>query len=232
MKTYSLTYILLFFFFNQTVLAIDLVYEGENGIRAKVFETNCLACHSSELSGSDRNGAPPTYDWDIYDIVVDEANEIIERAVEQMNMPPSFFGLPLLNQEQKDALLAWKEAGFPENSDNNPGNLTNASYDFANSILTLPVVNVGASTFVASLKLIGLPGSPLGLGFVLEDANLTDDTSATAASFDPVTGVVDIPLVDLLNDAGNRDPVSAKLLLIPGSNPLQFEVTSIDTPAM
>lgn len=34
--------------------AIDPIYEGANGIREKVFATDCLVCHSSNLTGPDR----------------------------------------------------------------------------------------------------------------------------------------------------------------------------------
>ncbi len=209
MKNRSLIFIILCFIFSQSVFAIDSVYEGEDGIRAKVFETNCLACHSSELSGSQRNNAPSGVNFDTFLSAIEKADRAVVRSVDRMNMPPSFFGLPTLDQEQKDAMLAWQQAGFPENLTTQ----TNATYDFNLLLLTLPVVNVGESTFVATLKLISLPGSSFGFGFILETADLIEESSATAASFIPATGVVEIPLVDLLNSGENLNPKTAKLLL-------------------
>lgn len=97
----------------HAVAAIDPVYEGANGIREKVFASNCLGCHSSALTGSARNGAPPSVNWDTYEATLPNAARAIVRAVKMMTMPPSFSGLPKLNEEQQTAMLAWQSAGFP-----------------------------------------------------------------------------------------------------------------------
>ena len=92
--------ILFLFFITGHAFAIDPVYEGANGIREKVFATNCLDCHSSNLTGSARNGAPPSVNWDTYEATIPNAARAIVRAVNQMTMPPSFSGLPLYNDVQ------------------------------------------------------------------------------------------------------------------------------------
>ena len=58
MKVHLVPLLLYGLLVSQSVLAIDPVYEGENGIRTNVFETNCLGCHSSDLTGDERNDAP------------------------------------------------------------------------------------------------------------------------------------------------------------------------------
>jgi cytochrome c5 len=95
-------------------LAIEPVYEGEDGIRAKVFATNCLACHSSELTGSTRNGAHDGDNVDTYVGAIALGDELIEEAVEKMDMPPESSGLLKLDDQQKQALKNWKALGYPE----------------------------------------------------------------------------------------------------------------------
>ena len=222
MKIRLSKFLYLFLIMSHSVFAIEPVYEGEDGIRAQVFATNCLACHSSELSGAQRNGAPSAVNYDTFSAASEKADRAVARAVELLTMPPSFSSLPKLNQEQQDAMLAWQQAGFPSGNQTN-----NASFDFANQVLTLPVVNVGDSTYKATLKLIPLSGSPLGFGFVLETASLTEETSTAAATFNAETGLVEITEIDLLNSADSSNKVNAQMALIPGTTPFQFEVTSL-----
>jgi len=117
-------------------------------------------------------------------------------------------------------MLAWQQAGFPENQ-------SNATFDFANLILTLPVVNVGELTYRATLKLIEIPGSASGFGFILETAELTDNTSATAAIFIQETGIVEMPEIDLLNNNESSNKVNAQMQLISDATATQFVVTSV-----
>lgn len=214
-------FIILYVIYSQTILAIDPVYDGENGIRAQVFATNCLFCHSSELTGSQRNGAPSNVNWDTFSAATARGDRAIVRAVNQMSMPPSFSGIPTLNQEQKEAILAWQQADFPRIQ-------TNATFDFSSQILTLPVVSVEESIFSATLQLITIPGSPLGFGFELITAELSEETSPTAATFFPETGTVEMPEIDLLNTSDNANKVSVQMVLIPNIEPFTFEVTLVD----
>lgn len=100
--------------FMSQALAIEPVYEGEEGIRAKVFASNCLACHDSNLTGSSRRGAPFGVDFDTYNDAVSFAQGAINRGITLMNMPPSFSSVPKLNDAQKQALTNWQALGFPE----------------------------------------------------------------------------------------------------------------------
>lgn len=96
------------------VQAIEPVFEGENGILAEVFASNCLACHSSTLTGSNRKGAPSGIDFDTYEAASARSAQAIMRAVTMMNMPPSSSSLPKLNEEQKQALTNWQAIGLPD----------------------------------------------------------------------------------------------------------------------
>lgn len=114
MKTLPLLGMIGSAFFMAQALAIEPVYEGDDGIREQVFESNCLACHSSDLSGSARNGAPNGSDYDTYQAAVNNGVPAVNRAVTQGNMPPSSSRLSALNDEQKQALKNWQALGFPE----------------------------------------------------------------------------------------------------------------------
>lgn len=143
------------------------------------------------------------------------------RAVDRMSMPPSFSGLPTLNQEQKEVMLAWQRAGFPRIQ-------SNATFDFSNLKMTLPVVNVGELIYSATLQLVTIPNTTLGFGFELERAVLREETSATAATFFPETGIVEMPEIDLLNNDDSGDKANAQMIVIPGAEPLTFEVILVD----
>lgn len=194
--------------------AIDPVYEGPNGIRAQVFATNCLSCHSSDLVGEARNGAPPSANWDTYEAALPNAPLAIVRAVDQMTMPPPSSGIPTLNEEQQAAMLAWQSAGFPQAA------TPNSSFD--GTKLTLPVVNVGSQKFNATLGLTLLAESPTGFGFVLESAELTTASSDNAATYAPETGQALIPSVEVVQDGTLLDTVDTQLTLVAGSAPMLF----------
>jgi hypothetical protein len=213
--------VLLFsFLITGHAFAIDPVYEGPNGIRANVFATNCLACHSSDKVGAARNGAPPDVNWDTYEATLPNADLAIVRAVEQGSMPPDGSGIPKLNEAQKTAMLAWQSAGFPQEA---AATSTNATFD--GTTLKLPVVNVGSQKFNATLRLIPLTGSPTGVGFVLENAALTTESSDTAATYDPSSGKVLIPSVDLIQNGTVQDQVTnVELTLVAGSDPMTFNL--------
>jgi len=116
MNKTSLLTIIASSFVISNAFAIEPVYEGENGIRAKVFASNCLACHSSGNSGEARNNAPTGVDFDNYTDAVTSGDKAVARGVTLMNMPPSFSPLSTLDDEQKQALKNWQALGFPEHS--------------------------------------------------------------------------------------------------------------------
>lgn len=103
---------------------------------------------------------------------------------------------------------------------------TNASYSFNTTFLNLPVVIVGNQKFRANLRLVSLGGSPTGIGFVLESAVLTGASSDTAATANTATGLVTMPYVELIQDDIIQSAVRAEMQWVPGSNPLQFILTS------
>ncbi|WP_027157130.1 c-type cytochrome [Methylobacter luteus] len=212
---------LFFFLITGQAFAIDPVYEGPNGIRAQVFATNCLACHSSEKVGAARNGAPPNVNYDTYEATEPNAERAIVSAVEEESMPPTGSGIPKLNDEQKAAMLAWQSAGFPrEATTPPPPSATDSSFD--GTTLRLPVVNVGDEKFNATLDLIPLEDSPTGSGFELRSAELTTASSDNAATYTPATGIVTIPSVNLTTDGTSVGTEDAQLTLIPNSDPMRF----------
>jgi hypothetical protein len=222
MNVKSLLVLLFFFLITGHAFAIDPVYEGPDGIREQVFATNCLACHSSDKVGPDRNGAPANVNWDTYEAAQPNAEQAIVRAVEEESMPPDGSGIPKLNEEQKAAMLAWQEAGFPRGADTTS---TDATFDVGSTLLKLPVVNVGNEKYNATLRLIPFESSPTGYGFVLENAELTTASSETAATYNPETGEVLIPSVDVIqNGAVQEQATNVELTLVPGSDPMTFSL--------
>lgn len=117
----------------SNAFAIEPVYEGEDGIRAKVFARSCLACHSSGNTGGERNGAPTGVDFDNYTDAVTSGDKAVGRGARLMNMPPSFASVPRLDDEQKQALKNWQALGFPEHS-------LPPVFSFSTSTLQLPKI--------------------------------------------------------------------------------------------
>ena len=76
---------------------------------SELMTTNCTACHSSERSGQDRNGAPNGVNFNSYDAATDSAEEANER-IQRGTMPPGGG----LSQNQRDCFNAWVDNGAPE----------------------------------------------------------------------------------------------------------------------
>jgi mono/diheme cytochrome c family protein len=209
------------------VSTIEPQYQGPRGIFEQVFATNCIGCHSSTKTGADRRGAPANLNWDNYATAASFGNRIIARAVTLKTMPPAPSGIPTLDVEQQNAMLAWQAAGFPEVAS---GSVSEANFDYTNLVLTLPVVIVGAETYEARLRFIPMASSPHGIGFELFGATLTTATSAKAATFTPATGKVQIPEVLLLNGTASlpSNRVSVELTLVPGGALKQFSLTTLN----
>ncbi|MCY1078310.1 hypothetical protein [Archangium lansingense] len=79
------------------------------------FQSYCTRCHSSTLSGAQRNGAPEGLNWDMLDVVRAHADEINEEAgVTDGNvntsMPPSE---PRPPDDERRKLSEWLSCGAP-----------------------------------------------------------------------------------------------------------------------
>jgi hypothetical protein len=223
MNTIKRSLVLLFFFLiTSQAFAIDPVYEGPNGIRAQVFATNCLACHSSELTGPDRNGAPPEINFDTYAATLPNAERAMVRAVEEMSMPPAGSGIPQLNDEQKAAMLAWQSTGFPNTIP------SNSSFD--GTVLILPVLNIGDQKARATLIATPLKSSPTGYGFVLDSVAPSTMSSDKAATFDPETGQMLLPSVELIEKGVSQGSGDAQMTWVTGSAPMLFTLESPSFP--
>ena len=217
MKFNKLSVLIFSLFAADYAFAIDPVYEGANGIRAKVF-TNCLKCHSSELTGSKRNGAPADVNWDTYAAAKAKAGRAIQRAVYTKDMPPGSSGLPILTSEQQAALLAWNSAGLPQSS------TPTGSYSYDTNVLTINVVNVGVFTYKATMTVVPDGKSPTGLSFVLQGAQEVSDSSDNAAFYTPVFEHLHLPKIELIRQGAVQSTVSADLLSVKGSSPLRFHL--------
>jgi hypothetical protein len=72
----------------------------------------CTTCHSSELTGTERNGAPADDNWDDYEEAAEHAEEIAHEVFEG-EMPPADSGMTLTAAEEQDLYL-WALCGAPE----------------------------------------------------------------------------------------------------------------------
>jgi uncharacterized membrane protein len=71
----------------------------------KFFATYCTDCHSSELTGAARHGAPDVANFDTYEGVAARWNYVIEMATGfNPRMPPTN---PEPTDEERDILYAW-----------------------------------------------------------------------------------------------------------------------------
>ncbi len=77
----------------------------------RAFEV-CTNCHSSQLSGPARNGAPTNVNFDSYEGAKANASRILTQ-VSSNSMPPPSSGFSL-TAEEKQELYAWIECGTPE----------------------------------------------------------------------------------------------------------------------
>ena len=72
----------------------------------------CTNCHSSEREGVERNGAPPSLNFNTYEGAAVAAPRMVTQ-VSMGNMPPPPSGFSL-TPEEKDELYVWAECGTPE----------------------------------------------------------------------------------------------------------------------
>jgi uncharacterized membrane protein len=102
---------------------IDPVHEGDSGACSSgtpvtwanqmqsFFARYCTSCHSSQLGGTARNGAPPTVNWDTYAAAFASGDRADVRAGMGTTMPPS---PPMPSQAERDLLHCWVVQGKKE----------------------------------------------------------------------------------------------------------------------
>ena len=208
------SFLLLFSF--QSILAIDATYDGAEGIRAQILEPNCLTCHTTGFSFFRRLGAPSSVNFDTYQVALESADRIVAR---RNNMPPTTTNPPRLTETQRDALLAWQKAGFPEKATATPEPTIKATFTFNDNILKIPTLSaVDIGFFAADLKIIA--ESP----FVLEVISLTEleqNIDTPVASF--VNNDIGIP--DLEVSDGNQVIGHFNVILrLINTEPFQFNL--------
>lgn len=75
-----------------------------------ILDTLCTDCHSSALSGSARNGAPPAVNFDTYEAAVKLADQANTR-LQNESMPP---GGTKASPAQKEQFACWVASGGGE----------------------------------------------------------------------------------------------------------------------
>ena len=83
-----------------------ITYETEG---MGLMRTYCTSCHSQNLSGKKRYGAPQGMDFDTLSGIRTWAEESAEQIGEQGDMPPGGG----IHQDERDALVNWLKCGSP-----------------------------------------------------------------------------------------------------------------------
>lgn len=73
-----------------------------------ILFTTCTGCHSQNLEGADRRGAPLGSDFDNVDLIRAQADEIYARSIDGTMPPPNTDPpMPGLNDNQLESLRAY-----------------------------------------------------------------------------------------------------------------------------
>jgi uncharacterized membrane protein len=87
---------------------VEVVYSSNVATIKPILDTYCIECHSSELSGADRDGAPQGIDFDTYEGAVANA-QAGNNEIQSGGMPPSGDGL---TAEEKRLFQLWLDTGL------------------------------------------------------------------------------------------------------------------------
>lgn len=74
-----------------------------------LFDEHCISCHSTSLTGADRQNAPAGYDYDTYDVAIEHPT-MSWTEVKLGHMPPS----GALSDADKETIRAWYACETPE----------------------------------------------------------------------------------------------------------------------
>lgn len=88
----------------------DEIDETYSDFAQPFFGDYCTRCHSSELTGAERNGAPTGLDWDVEQTVRDNLSRIRHQVGVSQAMPLS---APYPSCAEREALVRWIDAGAP-----------------------------------------------------------------------------------------------------------------------
>ena len=72
----------------------------------------CTNCHSSEVVGPDREGAPPMINFDVHETAEQYSEEMLFQ-VSTGRMPPEGSGFTLTSAEKQE-LYTWGQCGTPD----------------------------------------------------------------------------------------------------------------------
>jgi len=177
--------------------AIDPSFDGPDGIRERVFRPSCLGCHGSDRKGPERRGAPLNLNWDVYEVAKANGARILNATL-QRYMPPAGRGFPALNEAQRQALLAWEDAGFPESPVPLPAGNT---FNFNTMQLHIPEVVAAGFAYQVRLRLVLLSSRPAVYGFELLSAVPLEGIATDTPPILTAAGRVELQDVLLLNDS-------------------------------
>jgi uncharacterized membrane protein len=87
---------------------LPVVYASDVATVKPILDKYCIGCHSSELSGADRSGAPTGINFDTYKGAAANA-EIGNDEIQSGGMPPSGSGL---TADEKRLFQRWVDTGL------------------------------------------------------------------------------------------------------------------------
>lgn len=78
-----------------------------------IAAAKCVTCHSDELSGPARNGAPPHLDFGSYDQIEPDRFAFADAITSGRMPPPGEPGTLPVSREERALVDAWRRCGFP-----------------------------------------------------------------------------------------------------------------------
>ena len=84
----------------------------EKDLRPELVEAKCIQCHSENLSGLARGGAPEELNFDRYDLLESVRREFVD-AITSGREPPRSAGVELeVNEEERALVVLWQSCGY------------------------------------------------------------------------------------------------------------------------
>ncbi|MCC6809118.1 MAG: cytochrome c [Deltaproteobacteria bacterium] len=81
---------------------------------APIVARSCLSCHSVDVRGANRQGAPLEANYDTYEMTSAAAEKIVTRVAEsKQQMPPRTSSAPKLSQDEVTLVARWRSCGMP-----------------------------------------------------------------------------------------------------------------------
>lgn len=85
-----------------------------NEIRPLIIEAKCLGCHTSELRGEGRNGAPDHLNFETYELMQPSLAEAAAAITAGREPPPTLMPPIVVTAEERELIRDWRDCNFPK----------------------------------------------------------------------------------------------------------------------